>query len=215
MKTPPWLNDSVAPNGRLVAQNVDDWFQGSKVVSIQHEPLLVYHGTSSDIDQFSASCVGSRHVDLEVGECYYFTDDHRTAIWYAKSASKQSKDGGHVMPVYLSLKNPLIVDFQETGIETLAEDIEEAKSNGHDGLISLNYDDGGVSNHYIAFSPNQIKSAIGNSGIFLPGSSSMSAPVEIVRHDISDAAIESSERAKRALDVVRDHGLHCCNGASP
>lgn len=137
------------------------WFDGSKAVDAQGRPLVVYHGTAADIKAFDAQMVGSKHVDLEVGEAYFFTTCTKTASWYAADSGKQKNGGANVMPVYLNLQNPLIVDFQEEGIEYLAEDIERAKANGYDGLIAINYNDGTVSDHYIAFSPSQIKSAIG------------------------------------------------------
>ncbi len=137
------------------------WFSGSKALDAEGYPLVLYHGTSADISEFDAQKVGSKHVDLEVGEAYFFTTCTQTASWYAIDAGEQSNGGANVMPVYLSLQNPLIVDFQEEGIEYLAEDIERAKAGGHDGLIALNYNDGTVSDHYIAFKPQQIQSAIG------------------------------------------------------
>ena len=58
------------------------------------------------------------------------------------------------------------MDFQGAGIEYLAEDIERAKAEGHDGFVALDYDDGGCANHYMAFHACQIKSVTGNSGLF-------------------------------------------------
>lgn len=162
------FGDRIAPDGAFVRDNFLRWFQASKVVDDAGHPLIVFHGTASDFLGFEGSHVGSRHVDLEVGEVFYFSTDRETASWYAQSANEQAKGGGNVRPVYLSLQNPLIVDFQGTGIETLAEDIEQAKLDGHDGLIAHRYDDGTESTHCIAFSPMQIKSALGNSGLYDP-----------------------------------------------
>lgn len=85
--------------------------------------------------------------------------------------------GGNVMPVYLAIKNPKIVDFRGSPYreKTYAQIISEAKSEGHDGLILRNtfdegYVDGGdqITDVYVAFEPTQIKSAIGNNGNFDP-----------------------------------------------
>ena len=156
----------------------EKWFGASKVVDAAGAPLVVYHGTAADITFFDASKVGSKHVDV-IGhfgdpdenanpDTFYFSDDVETANWYAKDSAKTNKPkvGANVMPVYLALKNPLVVDFMGEGIEYLAEDLERAKRDGNDGLIARNYNDGGVSTHYIAFAPGQIKSALGNNGCF-------------------------------------------------
>lgn len=117
--------------------------------------------------------------------------------------------GQNVMPVYLSLQNPLIIDadfgygagsFMENRMpESPGQLIERAKKEGYDGIIirgkyrdfdamnNINYKSftsderkrellDGVArrdarkhqtdNYFIAFRPEQIKSAIGNSGAF-------------------------------------------------
>lgn len=162
-KNAPWLDERLAPNGCPIRENFAKWFAASKAIR-DGLPLVVYHGTSGDFAEFDPTKVGSRHVDVESGTAFFFSDDPKTADYYAKSAGKQSKGGAHVRPVFLSLQNPLISDFQGEGLEYLAEDIEKAKLNGNDGLIALNYNDGRISTHYIAFHPDQIKSAIGDNG---------------------------------------------------
>lgn len=142
-----------------------EWSSGTKVTDPDGQPLMVFHGTADDFSEFGADHIGKRHVDLEVGDAYFFTNDVKTANWYATSAAKAAGGAGaNVIPVYLALRNPMIVDFQGTGIETLAEDIEDAKTRGHDGLIALNYDDGKISDHYIAFHPWQIRPALSHAG---------------------------------------------------
>jgi hypothetical protein len=83
--------------------------------------------------------------------------------------------GGNVMPVYLSLKNPLIVDFEGSRYRelTYAEVISKAKNAGHDGVILKNtfdegYMEGGdfQTDVFVVFEPTQIKSAISNRGTF-------------------------------------------------
>lgn len=94
----------------------------------------------------------------------------------ASFADPQARlDGQNVLPVYLAISNPLIVDA--AGENAVGFDIPEALKRavrgGHDGLIIRNLDDAaGLSNqeadHYVVFEPSQIKSAIGNSGSFDP-----------------------------------------------
>jgi hypothetical protein len=151
-----------------------EWFGSSCVTDSSGRPEVVYHGTGSDIHAFDVKKVGSKHADVldeagltgEVdGALFYFTDDIATAEWYALDSDGGS-GGANIMPVYLSLNNPLIVNFRGEGREYLADEIVKAKEGGHDGVIALNFDDGAVSTHYIAFDPAQIKSAIGNTGMF-------------------------------------------------
>lgn len=143
----------------------DAWIAGTKVTNLAGQPQIVFHGTADDFSEFSGVHQGKRHVDLEIGDAFFFTDDVKTANWYAKSAAKAAGGtGANVIPVYLAMPNPMIVDFQGTGIETLAEDIEQAKKLGYDGLIARNYDDGSVSDHFIAFHPGQIRPALAHAG---------------------------------------------------
>lgn len=170
MAPAPWQDDRPAPNGAPVHENFANWFADSKVVDTMGRPLRVYHGTADDFASFDPAKVGSRHVDTEAGDAFYFTDDISTANWYAQSAGEQSGCGAHVRPVYLSMRNPLVVDFQGEGLEYLGEEITKAKRLGHDGLVAHNYNDGCIATHYVAFRPEQIKSAIGNSGLFAANS---------------------------------------------
>jgi hypothetical protein len=90
-------------------------------------------------------------------------------------------EGANIVPVYLALQNPLTVDG--TGLsfdpEQQAEWLNQAKAGKHDGLIIRKYEDGGFGYDYnyrsagrhdvfVAFAPEQIKSAVGNDGNFNP-----------------------------------------------
>lgn len=71
--------------------------------------------------------------------------------------------GGEIRQVYLNLVNPLIADAQKKyHYEVYPELFKQAIKNGNDGIIVRNVDDSskygvGVSDVYIAFSPEQIK----------------------------------------------------------
>jgi GNAT superfamily N-acetyltransferase len=65
-----------------------DWFKGSKVVTKDGKPLIVYHGSREEITEWYD---GS-----------YFTDDYYNAEGYAS--------GEYVYEGYISLKKPLIID---------------------------------------------------------------------------------------------------------
>ena len=76
----------------------------------------------------------------------------------------------YVKPVFLNIKNPRITD--ENGSErfpisdNLAEDIKTAIADGKDGNIIKNIKDPLLTDNYVFFNPNQIKSAKTNNGDF-------------------------------------------------
>lgn len=185
------------------------WFGDSKVVDADGKPLVVYHGTGSDVDAFeNKPGRGAGGQSARLG--FFFTDSSDVASQYADetigfattraydrvyrleqrgkydeaealTAELESGDytGGmspNVMPVYLSIKNPMEVDFEgrtyDPENDNLSEIIREAKSAGHDGVIFRNIDDAvrqgkEPSDHYVAFQPAQIKS-FNNRGTFDP-----------------------------------------------
>lgn len=85
--------------------------------------------------------------------------------------------GPTVYPVYLSIQNPLTYDFKGGSYEdqSFTELMEEAKEEGHDGVLMKNVRDAHplgenpseVSDIWVTFSPTQIKSVF-NSGAFDP-----------------------------------------------
>jgi hypothetical protein len=82
--------------------------------------------------------------------------------------------GQAVMPVYLRVTNPLVVDFKgSVDLHLMTSKIDEAKASGHDGLKMLNVYDAVAerpekftTTQWAVFEPKQIKSATGNSGAF-------------------------------------------------
>ena len=123
------------------------WFGDSKVVDANGEPLVVYHGTGADFETFRAKA--------------FFSPSKKAAENYGK----------RVVSVYLSLQNPKEVDYQGADDNNKDFDIDEAIEDGHDGLIIRNAFDGRVTeDQYIAFKPEQIKSATDNGGAFDPAS---------------------------------------------
>lgn len=77
--------------------NFKRWFGNSKVVDYSGSPLPVYHGSKTDFDSFSIEGQGKTY-----GTGAYFTDNPKVAATYTTN--------GPIYPVYLSIKNPLIVD---------------------------------------------------------------------------------------------------------
>lgn len=151
------------------------WFGKSKVVK-NGKPLIVYHGSTVGFNIFDSKKIGSHTDDGMWGKGFYFSDE-RTAKKY----------GANVVGVFLSIKNPYMITGKQT-IQEVADylEIDESilksdngfvrpyvpyigtftsniKYKGHDGII---VDRGGISNEFVVFNANQIKSAIENNGEF-------------------------------------------------
>ena len=176
-------NDSTAPDsgGAAFSRTSDDqtqteefkeWFGESKVVTALGQPLMVYHGTASDFTVFQGGRGG-----------FYFTDDYQAAKVYAAQADG---DEPRTIGAYLSMSNPMVLDKAwydenvmaggEPAWEGVDNAIYEAEEKGHDGLILRGFPDfAGIENgvrmeraydQYVAFRPEQIKSATDNNGQF-------------------------------------------------
>jgi hypothetical protein len=150
------------------------WFGDSKVVDGQGKPLVVYHGTKADIAEFDLSRAGTGTDSGGWGRGFYFSADPGYAGAYAGRA-----DGSNIVPAYVSLQNPFVVDARERtavirslGLEVprgdptpaWAQQLADALTQrGHDGvLVTLD----GKPAEIVAFRPEQIKSATGNDGSF-------------------------------------------------
>jgi hypothetical protein len=157
--------------GKPIAQdeewirNFYRWFGESRVTDDQGRPMVVYHGTNKDISEFKNNIKAN-----ESG--IFFSPSPTIAGGYAgydyHSGMFHSAEIGNVMPSYLKITNPNVVDFKG---DKYGRDkaIKDTLSNDNDGAIFKNhYDAGGVQDQFVVFEPNQVKSAIGNNGNFDP-----------------------------------------------
>jgi len=155
------------------------WFGDSKVVDENGDPLVVYHGTAVDFDTFKKSRKKSGNAydrDSSVG--MFFSSDPEQADYFAfikasekKKVAFSAPTGQRVMPVYLNIENPFIVDWEGRykGPEHILDWSKQARKAGNDGLIIRDVRDapiGKSTDLYIVFQPTQIKSATGNKGTF-------------------------------------------------
>jgi hypothetical protein len=165
------------------------WFGDSKVVDSTGRPLVVYHGTNADITEFRRTKIG------EFGPAIYFASSPSEAGAYADAKRRGQEDGApNIIPVYLSLQNPYTkgVDafWKEFGREgeTDAQAIERAKVAGYDGVIEQKSDwRDRPFQHYVAFEPTQIKSAISNRGTFDPANPDIRYQINQASKDIIDS----------------------------
>ena len=110
-----------------------NWFGDSKVVDENGNPLVVYHGTSDDINQFRTSDEGA------LGAGIYFTDDPDAASRFADRSAKErsNKTGQNVMPVYIRIEKMLDVDNitddqMDSIIRTIPRSIDQLEKLGYE-----------------------------------------------------------------------------------
>ena len=126
----------------------------SKVVDTQGKPLVVYHGTNSrqDFHRFMGGQPQQGFSNV-TGQGFYFTDSAERAHSYAEGprstpGSRKNDWSGHdqrIMPVYLNIRNPMVVDAQgKSWRETMKDIVDKAKGAGHDGVIVRNCRDPGA-----------------------------------------------------------------------
>lgn len=147
------------------------WFGDSKITNEDGSPKVLYHGTKKDVSTFKVG-------DGAFGRGIYLTElpDRTTQYWggYGKLGAPNGTgpDGGNVMPVYVRMENPKVIDtdiFKVKLPEGVRRDdaakyiTEQAKKEGYDGLITMS---GNKVWEAVAFDPSQIKSAVGNTGAF-------------------------------------------------
>ena len=136
--------------GKELSKKQIEFFKDSKVRDSQGRLLEVYHGT---IEEFTTFYPGS-----------FFTDDYMNADGYAS--------GEIVMPVYLNIKNPLIIDAKGMKWDNLdtpygtstREIVGNVDTSKYDGVIFENINDNWFDDEsgypgtvYYTFESNQIK----------------------------------------------------------
>lgn len=185
------------------------------------EPMVVYHGTQADFDEFRTSGLGA-----------HFTGDASVASAFGEE--------GSVLPVYVRIRNPLriadhgghhddakgvaeaLIDAGTLPADYLGDhfysrlmaddalgntekylannkaEIERmrgiVKAQGYDGIVYRNTAEGG-GDSYIAFRPEQIKSSIGNTGAF-------DATNPDIRYSIKHGALPGVAHAENQADYA-------------
>lgn len=196
----------------------------SKVVDENGEPLVVYHGTTNDETEekwnekykwydttHTPFTIFRRKVDGVANNGIFFNSNMDNAFAY----------GYYNYSVYLSMRNPLVIDCNNRSYDAIAynEEIKDtyewaawAEEKGYDGVIFENIRDGvdlgsmsEATNDYVAFSPSQIKSATDNIGTF-------DGKNDDIRFDRRNAETEADTAARReateaVLQLLRDAGI--------
>lgn len=138
-----------------------NWFGDSKAVDDAGDPLRVFHGTGGDFSVFSRDRAGAATGAANTGMGFFFTDNSEVAGNYAR----MSRDAQSIMPVYLSLQNPLRLDAKNM-MEADKLLMSGLKPANDGAIIRVGMRDGGTQTVYMVREPGQIKSATGNQGTF-------------------------------------------------
>jgi hypothetical protein len=200
MRDDPWLDASLAANGVPVRDNFQAWFGSSAAVNDQGQPLRLFHGSPFEIDRFRT---GIRETTEGAA---FFTADPDVAAQFATTALECGANDDEfaaeiIYPVFLSIQNPLVIAASEVmsenghSFDAMKKAVARAKKSGHDGLRILQvpeFDGLPAADQWAAFSPSQIKSAVGNSGLYLKDSASLTNREEAL-------ALHKKDQAMRAL----------------
>jgi N12 class adenine-specific DNA methylase len=150
--------------------------------------------------------VGIRPTD----NAFFFTPD--TEYSFIRDIGKH--ECGRVLPVYLSIKNPIYLNTSEIEGAGYSYQVERYKREGYDGAIyaedinNLRKRGWNGCTQIVAFYPEQIKSAIGNCGMFEVGNPSILAKI---RHNgASSPSHQSDQTVKQSVPFITDA---CANGA--
>jgi hypothetical protein len=147
------------------------WFGDSKVAGSDGKPTVVYTGTSKDVDfstfkvpksgvWFTESQEGASQYALENDSMTIKTEDYRTF--------QEINTASRVIPAYLRIDNPAKLSKEESDSIRYAKNYRKAQGDLFDRLRSRGHDgvEIGDGTWVVLKSPNQIKSAIGNTGEF-------------------------------------------------
>lgn len=206
------------------------WFGDSKVVDEKGAPLVVYHGGESGIESFDTNRVGTNMGQDREG--FFFTNDRDKYPGSARSyADIVTRGGGkgQVYPTYLDIKNPYTLQqyAADTGVsvddliyeqgdpqhpmnalDVNRDDVfARAKAGGYDGIVFENAVDGMNDAVYVAFKPEQIKSATGNRGTFDRSNPSILAQGIKLSEDVTVAetgeTVTIEQDAERVIEQTR------------
>ena len=143
-------------------ETLKEWFGNSLVKSDDGKPLIVYHGTNLDFNEFDKSKSGKNYRESEGG--IFFTNKKKSAENYAKlhSYNKDNSDSeknGLVINSVLKIENP-IIEYAEDyygAVEKYDRNyhnyIKDANDNGNDGVIIYS----NTGNLYVVLNKEQVK----------------------------------------------------------
>lgn len=160
----------------------------SKVVNEDGTPRIVYHATDNEFYTFDKAKRGEN--TFRNASDFSIAATSATGFWFSDHDVSGDMGSKKSMQCYLDIKNPYRISLSEMSEEIKAADtngdvdfdysigdfestrqlsesyVDSLKEQGYDGIIVADSEFGGE--FYVAFYPNQIKSATDNIGTFDP-----------------------------------------------
>lgn len=149
------------------------WFGGSQVVTGDGQPKVVYHGTADGFWSFDKGRLSEStgHMSAPLG--FFFAEDRVSAEGYARLAADGVPADERVVDAFLSIQHPFrmtVADLMQIESKDEAAALRMVmQRQGYDGIHVTDAGKG----QWIAFEPEQIKSATENVGTFDRASSDL------------------------------------------
>ena len=201
--------NALAERQRAMEETAEKAFAKSEVRDENGKLLPVYHATDESFTRFSKNKLGSFTKDVASDDSMFATA--KMGFWFNEKDLRERTAQSKSIKAYLNIENPY-----ETSLYELANLLESSEGNtpgkkaenlrrelqdqGYDGLAVQDDEFGGKS--YVAFEPNQIKSAesvtYNNSGKEIPLSKRFNKNKDDIRF-----AIEENEGTVSREEISR------------
>jgi hypothetical protein len=180
------------------------FFGDSRVVDTDGVPRVVHHGTGAEFTVFSREHLNdaTAHATSPLG--FYFADSRAAAEHYAANASDGRPADARVVDAYLAIRKPYSMPLAEAQAIDSPEQARAVRADlERRGFDGIRIRDAGS---WIAFRPEQVKSASANRGTFDPENPDIqfSRGPRPAQGMTRDAAASESAGAAR---VLAQHGI--------
>ena len=166
----------------IIARFLPDGKNCSKIVDGNGEPLVVYHGSDAEFEVFDRT-KGRSGMDIQ-------------GMFFSPWDYESEGYGKNVRAFFLNIKNPATGSksyevFSKYESENYAgiKARDELEHSGYDGVVSGDMEDEDL--EFIAFEPNQIKSATDNNGAFSPDDANIYHQINSLDNGNADGDNES------------------------
>ena len=165
------------------------------------EPRVFYHGTRSQFTEFILQ--DKPKFGRALGDGFYFTPSYSKAHQFANGLFSKGQDrGGIVMPVYLRMENPFVIE--ETADRTKWRN--EYHKGDYDGIIDLK------NQTWYVEGSTQIKSATDNIGTFDRNNPDIrysiddtEAAPDLTDREILAMALEGAVQTEQEYKIVKEY----------
>lgn len=207
--------NALAERQRAMEETAEKAFAKSEVRDENGKLLPVYHATDESFTRFRKNKLGSFTKDVASDDSMFATA--KMGFWFNEKDLRERTAQSKSIKAYLNIENPY-----ETSLYELANLLESSEGNtpgkkaenlrrelqnqGYDGLAVQDDEFGGKS--YVAFEPNQIKSAepvtYNNSGKEIPLSKRFNKNKEDIRFSLADTDSDGNTLTAQQRSYFKD-----------